>query len=162
MSVFLIDADVLITADAQYYPFDRVPQFWDWLLGQAKDGVIKMPREIFEEVAQGRGDMPSWLRSREVSAAIVLSESVDSALLQYVLDTGYGLALTDVEVETCGRDPFLIAAALRASDRIVVTKEVSRPSAQRANRKVPDVCHSLGAQCIGDFKMLRLLGFSTR
>lgn len=47
-----------------------------------------------------------------------------------------------------GRDPFLIAYASVSADRVVVTKEVSKPSKQGANRKIPDVCNDLGVKCI--------------
>ncbi len=46
MTVYLLDANVLIRAHAGYYPLDRIPQFWDWLLEQAEVGVVKMPMQI--------------------------------------------------------------------------------------------------------------------
>ncbi len=30
--LYLLDANVLIDADRDYYPIDRVPEFWDWIL----------------------------------------------------------------------------------------------------------------------------------
>lgn len=162
MPLYLLDANVLITADAQYYPFGGVPQFWEWLLSQAEAGVVRMVREIFEEVASGKGDMPKWLRESHVSDQIILREAVDGSLVRRVLSEGYGPELTDVELARCGRDPFLIAAGLRSRDRVVVTKEASKPTAQRANRKVPDVCQTLGVTWLDDFEMLRRLKFSTR
>lgn len=32
MTVYLIDANVLIRAHGDYYPIDRIKPFWDWLL----------------------------------------------------------------------------------------------------------------------------------
>jgi uncharacterized protein DUF4411 len=59
-------------------------------------------------------------------------------------------------------DPFLIAYALAQSDRVVVTKEVSKPSKLRANRKVPDVCDDVGVKWIKDFDFFKVAGFSTK
>ena len=42
---------------------------------------------------------------------------------------------------------------------MVVTKEISKPSKQRGNRKVPDVCTTLGQAWIKDFDLYRILGF---
>jgi Domain of unknown function (DUF4411) len=48
--LYLIDANVLITAHNDYYPIDGVPEFWDWLLHQATIDTVKMPLEIYEEI----------------------------------------------------------------------------------------------------------------
>jgi hypothetical protein len=51
MSVlYLLDANVLIDANRDYYPIARVPEFWDWLLEMGRLGRIKIPLEIYEEV----------------------------------------------------------------------------------------------------------------
>ncbi|MGB8771501.1 MAG: DUF4411 family protein, partial [Candidatus Korobacteraceae bacterium] len=82
--------------------------------------------------------------------------------VRQVVTTGYAPDLTDDEIEKIGRDPFLIAYALvDIAERCVVTTEVSRPSAQRQNRKVPDVCAAVGVQCVGPFALNKSLGFHT-
>jgi len=92
----------------------------------------------------------------------LLNEAVDVALVQHVVSMGYAPDLRDDEVEKIGRDPFLIAYALADSARrTVVTTEVSRPSTQRANRKVPDVCQAVGALSCGPFALNKALGFRT-
>lgn len=30
--LYLLDANVLIDANRDYYPISRVPEFWDWLV----------------------------------------------------------------------------------------------------------------------------------
>jgi predicted deacetylase len=54
--LYLIDANVLITAHNTYYPIDRVPEFWEWLAEKAKSGDIKMPLETYEEAKSGGED----------------------------------------------------------------------------------------------------------
>lgn len=93
---------------------------------------------------------------------MLFDEAVDSALVQKVVSDGYAQDLRDDEVEKIGRDPFLIAYALADSThRTVVTTEVSKPTTQRSNRKIPDVCQSLGVLSCGPFVLNRILGFKT-
>jgi len=160
--LYLLDANVLIDAGRDYYPPDRVPEFWEWLLFQGETGVVKIPEEMYEEVTQGRGDVAVWLRQDNVKRALLLSEEVDPDLVIRVVDGGYAPDLTQVEVEAVGRDPFLIAYALAApQDRCVVTTEGRKPSRQRANRKIPDVCDGFGISVCHTFEMLRVLNFTT-
>jgi hypothetical protein len=163
--LYLLDANVLITANSTYYPLDQIPEFWSWVHHQATSNRIKIPREIMEEIKAGRKDDDSlldWICTAEIEAALLLDEAVDVALVQHVVSTGYAPDLSDDEVEKIGRDPFLIAYALAdPTDRTVVTTEVSRPSAQRHNRKVPDVCQTVGAPSCGPFALNKALGFRT-
>jgi hypothetical protein len=164
--LYLLDANVLITANGNYYPLDQVPEFWDWVHHQAASNRIKIPREIMEEIKAGhKEDDPllDWITTPEIEAALLLDEVVDIALVQQVVATGYAPDLTDYEVDKIGRDPFLIAYALAdSSNRTVVTLEASRPSASRANRKVPDVSQAVGVESCGPFALNKALGFRTR
>ena len=40
---FLLDANVLIDANRDYYPIERIPEFWDWLAYQGRQGNVKIP-----------------------------------------------------------------------------------------------------------------------
>lgn len=163
--LYLLDANVLITASSSYYPIDQVPEFWSWLRHQGTFGHIKIPLEIMEEIQAGRRDndlLIDWISDADNETALLLNEDVDGDLVQRVVSDGYANDLTDDEVEKLGRDPFLIAYALaNVTDRCVVTTEVPKPSAQRQNRKIPDVCHTLGLRCCGPFDLNRTLGFRT-
>lgn len=165
--VYLLDANVLITAHHFYYPVDGVPEFWEWLVHQGNAGVIKMPIETLEEVKDGGTDaerdlLYAWIHERENRAAIQFDGQVRPELVQQVL-TLYAPDLTDDELETIGRDPFLIAHALEdPANRTVITTEVSKRTLQRQNRKIPDVCADLGVTCQDTFAMLRALNFTTR
>ena len=166
--VYLLDANVLITANNLYYPVDAVPEFWDWLAHQAAEGAVKMPIETYEEVRDGGNDAErdplfAWVQDAANREAILFDEDVDFDLVRRVLEQGYAPDLTDDEIETIGRDPFLIAHALGSpADRWVVTTEVSNARKQRQNRKIPDVCRDMGVSCCDTFTMLRALRFTTR
>lgn len=162
--LYLLDANVLITANSSYYPIDQVPEFWSWLHHQAASGHVKIPLEVMEELRAGRGKDPliDWISEDDRSDVLQFEEAVDAGLVQRVVSEGYADDLTDEEVEKIGRDPFLIAYALfNPSQRCVVTTETPRPSAQRQNRKIPDVCRTFSVQCCGPFVLNRHLGFHT-
>jgi hypothetical protein len=165
--LYLIDANVLITAHNLYYPVDVVPEFWSWLAYQSHKSAIKMPLEVYEEVKDGGTDeekdhLYAWITEEDHKANLVLDEEVDEAVVADVVANGYAPDLTDQELEQIGRDPFLIAYALAAKDeRIVVTTESSASKMQRQNRKIPDVCATFGVSCCDPFAMLKALKFST-
>ncbi len=118
-----------------------------------------MPRQIYDEVASSPDLLGQWLRRPDIRKAIILAEATNMAIVQTVITQGYAPDLDDIELMSLTRDPFLIAAALAGSDRIVATREVSKRTQQRAKRKVPDVCATMGIECINDYELWRRLDF---
>lgn len=165
--LYLLDASVFITANNSYYAIDRVPEFWEWLNHMANIGHVKVPREIYEEIKDGPKDaekdlLYAWIQKDANHHALVLSEDVDSALVRRAVTTGYAPDLSDDEIEQLGRDPFLLAYAMaQLADRCIVTVEVSKPRCLRQNRRLPDVCKTLGVRCCDTFALNRELGFRT-
>ena len=161
-ALYLLDANVLIRAHEDYYDIDRIPQFWEWLIVQGEDDRIKIPFEIHGEIESATGPLGNWIRAKQTKDALILDSHVDRKLAREVIDSGYAPDLDEDEVDAIGQDPFLIAHALAEPQiRIVVTKETSKPRATRANRKVPDVCDSLGVRWTTDFALFRDLDFRT-
>ncbi len=166
--LYLLDANTLIDAKRDYFQFQRVPEFWEWIQYQGKIGNIKVPLEIYEEFEEARkadgtqDELSKWATNPEVRAALLLDEEAAPSLVAHVTATGYASDLTDDEIEKIGKDPFLIAYAYaEPSQRTIVSTEVSKPSRQRANRRVPDVCRDLNVRCINNFNLLNELDFST-
>lgn len=92
--LYLLDANVLITANRDYYSVKRVPEFWAWLAHHAEAGRVKMPAEILDEVKRGRrrkgmDDLLDWLREDSVKGALVLDEEPDPVLVRRVVEDGY-------------------------------------------------------------------------
>jgi len=158
--LYLLDANVLIDANRDYYPISRVPEYWSWLVYCGEREQIKVPREICEDIFKVTDALSDWLMDNMQS--MILDESVQQDLLNRVTNDGYATDLTDEEMTTMGSDPFLIAYALASPERrFVVTTEASRPTRTRANRHVPDVCRDVGVSCYTPFALLRRLDFST-
>lgn len=115
-----------------------------------------------EEVLIGskKGDpLIDWMNDN--GPALLLDEDVVPDNVQHVIAAGYAPDLNDFELHEIGRDPFLIAYAITDPNRCVVTVETSKPAKQRQNRKIPDVCKTIGVACCGPFEVYRQLGFRT-
>lgn len=166
--LYLLDANTLIDANRDYYPIDRVPEFWEWLVFQGNQGTIKIPTEIYEEFADfkdhdGKKDaLASWWEQEEVGAALKLKEEAKQDMVAKIMYEGYIADPTDIQLKKIGRDPFLISYALRdLENRVIVTTENSEPSRIEANRKIPDVCGDFKIQCINTYQMIKDNNFST-
>lgn len=161
--LYLLDANVLIDANRDYYPLDRVPEFWGWLKFQGESDNIKVPLEVYEEITAGIDRLADHFKDPDTKAALLLDEDADITLVQRVIEIGYASDLTEDEIEKIGRDPFLIAYGMADNlNRQIVTTEGSRPSKKRANRHIPDICNDLGINSCNTFKLLRDLDFKTQ
>ena len=170
--LYLLDANVLIDANRDYYPIRRIPEFWDWLCHRGEQDLVKVPLEVYEEVQDAQAVLGDWLRDPEIKEKLLLREEAVVEVVSRVVEEGYAADLGDDEILKLGRDPFLIAYAMsRPESRFVVTTEASNPrqpgtaifdfSRVRGNRHIPDVCASLGIRCVNTFTFVRELDFST-
>ena len=160
--LYLLDANVLIDANRDYYPLQRVPEFWEWLIHAGAAGQVKLPQEMYEEIKNGNDELAEWVKQPEVREALLLDAEADQTSVSRVVMDGYAPDLTDDEVERLGRDPFLVSYALAdPTAHCVVTTEASKPRRQRANRHIPDVCNAVGVRCCDTFTFIRELNFRT-
>jgi len=161
--IYLLDANVLIDANRDYYCIGSVDEFWEWLVHHGEQGNIKIPIEIYEEIKAGNDELAAWAKETETEAALKLDEDVNIALVRKVTEEGYALDLSDIEIEGVGRDPFFIAYALAdPTGRVIVTTENSKPSRLRAKRHIPDVSKQFGIQSINTYELTKALRFSTK
>ena len=87
--IYLLDANVLIDANRDYYPIERVPEFWDWLEHNGDNGNVKLPLEIYEEIKDGTDSLAEWVKSEEIKSALLLDSEPDPNLVDYAVTTGY-------------------------------------------------------------------------
>ena len=163
--MYLLDANTLIDAKDYYYPINRVPEFWDWLIFHGQKGDIKIPIEIYREFYGQKGkedELVIWTKRPEVKKALLLKESAEPDLVSRITYGGYLPNPTDDEIKKMGSDPFLLSYALRdLENRCVVTTEISKKSREGAGAKIPDVCEKFDIRCINSFQLIRELDFKT-
>ena len=165
--LFLLDTDVLIAAKNLYYPIDRVPQFWVWILNHAAENHIKIPTMVIDEIMRGSAEdeLSKWVKSNRF--ILELDEEVDVLKWSETLTKGYGyasVAAAQQDLVEQRADPFLIAHALRdTSVRRVVTLEriTTTPTnlPNPINRKIPTVCDLLNVEHLDTFRLIRELDF---
>lgn len=168
--MYILDADILITAKRTYFQFKRVRQFWEWLAYQAENGNVGMPIEtwvkIGDKAPNQRDDLAEWVIEHKDNLVIV-DRSYDKLFAKVLEQYKWpdGREFTETDLVTVGDDYALVACALHLGWTLV-SNEVSEGTIG-ANRKVPDVCADLGVECIdldgrnGDFGLLDKLDFST-
>ena len=166
--IYLLDANTLIDAKRDYYPINRVPEFWSWLVDQGQQGSIKIPIEVYEEFSDtkdkngNKDTLASWADEAQVRDSLLFDEEVEQDLVARITYGGYVANPTDDELKRMGRDPFLLSYALKdVENRCIVTTESSKPLRQGANRHVPDVCRAFNIRCINSFQMIKEMNFST-
>ena len=50
--LYLLDANVFSDANRDYYPIERVPEFWEWLAEMGRLGRVKVPPTINTRLAE--------------------------------------------------------------------------------------------------------------
>ena len=65
--MFLLDANVLICCFHDYYPIDRIPEYWDWLAFQGEIGVVKIPPFIWDEAQEQENQLAQCPTRNEAS-----------------------------------------------------------------------------------------------
>ncbi len=86
--LYLLDANILMTADRDYYPISQVPEFWGWIKHQARSGNVKIPKEIMQEILVGRKNndpLLDWIKEPETQKVLTLAEDVQIELVQNVI-----------------------------------------------------------------------------
>jgi Domain of unknown function (DUF4411) len=156
MPIYWIDAVVLIQSSNTFHPFDRVPKFWSFISQQLDAGVIKAPKIVWQEVADGNDWLAQWVQQRrEKGLCVAASKSVQAYLGPISAHVVGKYKPHQANEFLKGGDPWVIAHAMD-SEGIVVTQE--SPRSIKAKVKIPTVCKSLGVRCIDTFAMLKELG----
>ncbi len=160
-TVYVLDANVFIQAERQYYPFDLVPAFWKCLVEYAEAGHIRSVDRVKEELERVKDPLESWAQDEFDGAfASTDEEDVVSVYTDIINWAQPNRQFTDAAKADFARaaDPWLVAYA-RVKTCVVVTLEQPAPSAKN-KIKLPDVCLAFNVRCINTFEMLRELGVS--
>ena len=84
--LYLLDANVLIDANRDYYPIERVPEFWEWVAEMGRLGRVKIPQEIYEEIVLPKPEredvLVDWMTDHRDD--LLLDEAVEVPLVAQV------------------------------------------------------------------------------
>ena len=149
---YVLDTNVFIEAKDYYYRFDVCPGFWEWLVGQNKNGSVYSVKAVDDELQKGGDDLAEW--ARNLGAEFFLPPDVSTiramgTVASKVKRMGYEEAAANNFFNTA--DYYLVAEAC-ANKRTVVTRETKSSSTRHV--KIPNICDGLKIKCISPFDML--------
>lgn len=152
----LIDANVIIDANAHYYSMEFCPGFWDWLAVALADGSVALIPAVRDELTPRNPLLSRWLQEEaRVSAPPTQTALTDAHRTVRSAIRQMDCAPASVQQFLAGADFQLVAYAVAGNHR-VVTREIPEDPRKRNKRlKIPDLCDRLAVPCIGPFQMLR-------
>ena len=157
---YCLNSNTFIEAKNRYYGLDFCPAYWDWLDREAASGQLLCVRAIYDEIAEGKDELSTWIKARSDGNWLckIDAEDTQKAFKQVVthVESQRGRYTNEAIATFMGRgDPWLIAYCL-GYGHTLVTHERSQPDAKR-RVPIPDVCNALGVNWIGGFDLLREL-----
>jgi hypothetical protein len=162
MSVYVIDANILIQAHRSTYPLDVVSSYWLKLKQLADSGRIISIDKVKQEVCQHEDPLKNWCDANLPSTFFKDTKTVMSAYAQVVgwastLSHHYLPNALAEFLDADEADAFIVAYALaNISNVVIVTHEISEP--KRKNKvKIPDACIALSVRYINIMDMFREL-----
>ncbi len=156
--VFLLDANVLMTAARHYYAFDIAPGFWSALSKQAVNGELRSIDRVHDEINRGEDELVSWVNHtfleyffRTDTSEILgkYTEIITWAQAQQ----RYPQAVKQDFARFEHADPWLVAYAC-VHGCVIVTLEKHDPMTKK-KIPIPNICEAFGVQCLNTFDMLR-------
>ena len=156
MTIYLLDADVLIRAKNQHYAFDLCPGFWKWIDREHAAGKVLSVRRVYDEIQAVQDELSAWAKQRQgmFLAPDQLTTPSFQAVSRWASTAGFTPNAVNLFMQKA--DYYLVAQA-RALGYTVVTYEQSEP-ASRKSIKIPDACKAMRVGCMPPHQMLRAEG----
>jgi hypothetical protein len=151
--MYLIDSDVLITARKQYYSFDVVPGFWQWIIKAHEQGIVGSIRQVKDEITGGEDELKDWVKVLPANFFAEADNEVTSNIAELATWASSSRYFQDATDKFMGSTDLLLIAHAKAHGHTVVSLETSTPNSL-SKIKIPDVCKHFEVACVRTFKML--------
>jgi len=158
--VYVLDADVFMTAARSYYAFDLVPAFWDVLVREATKGRLLSIDRVKAEIDRGNDGLKQWANHDFHMWFVSTNErSVVGryrAIMQWAAAQHHFTDAAKNEFADAGNADAWLVAYARATNGTLVTHETLDKTTRR-KIKIPNVCEAFGVEYVNTFEMLRAL-----
>ncbi len=156
---YLLDANVFIQAKNQYYGFDIVPAFWDWLIAANGAGTVFSVEKVGDELLGYGDELSDWAKARVKAGGFFLQP--DNAVLNALkglAQWAQGQTFTEAAINEFlqAADYYLVAHAY-AHGHVAVSQEIFEPGMTK-RIKIPNACNGMGVQWMNTYTMLRTEG----
>ena len=153
--VYLPDANVLMTAHHHYYAPDLCPGFWDCLEHHFATGRLLLIDRVYGEILSP-AELFEWSKRAVNAPPVTATNQPVADAYQQLMDWVQSNFPSAACAEFARNADGWLAAYAMANGAVVVTNEVSAPTAQR-KVPLPDLCSRFNIRCITPFQMLREL-----
>ena len=162
MTVYLLDTNVFIEAERDYYNNAIAPTYWDWLIKQHQDKNIASTHDVYNEITAGNpGFLRTWAIEKAPSSFWIKSSNSDAPAFQALTDWVYNKKQPPFRPEAI--DEFLriadysLIAQAKSLGCAVATREQSAPAAVKRVH-IPDACMAIGVKHYSPFQIYKKLG----
>lgn len=157
--MYLLDANVFITAKNNYYGVDFVPGFWEWIAEDYLANDLRSIAAVRDELLAQDDALTAW--ARRMPQDFWLEElDTDVASLRAIASwtmTGDPRFMQQARTDFLATADYRLVAKANAGGYVVITHEVPQPEGKK-RIKIPDVCAAFGVEQREPFALFRELG----
>jgi hypothetical protein len=146
-----LDTSGVLDGWVRYYSPEVFPSLWKQMESAAADGTIVAVQDVLLELERQDDDVFAWAK-RHVTF-LPLEDAIQTSATEILARFPQ---LVNTRRSRSVADPFVIALA-RVQGLTVVTAERASGSLQKP--RIPDVCASLGVNCLTMLGMFKELGW---
>ncbi len=164
-TLYLLDANILITAARDFYNFDFGNNFWDFLVRKAKDNRIKSIDKVYDEIIGVNDRLKEWVKT-DFSEHFLDTTEVEvlnnhSELMKWAEKQKgkYSQNAIDTFIKESNADPWLIAYAMKNKQKIAIVTFERKNDGIKRRIPIPNVCEEFGIKYCDLYRMLKDLKF---
>jgi len=149
--MYIFDTCILVNANRVQFPISTNNLFWDWLVDCGKQGKIKIPESVFDEIGEGNDGLAQWIKQNKEHFFIPKDDAythMPAVMDAYVKAYGQDSSFPEGTLETLKADPYVVAHA-KGLSASVATGELAKNGklANYKEVKIPHVCQLLNIPC---------------
>ncbi|MGK8464167.1 DUF4411 family protein [Nocardia cyriacigeorgica] len=154
--MYLLDANIFITAKNRHYGFDIVPGFWEWLDRGHRAKILCSVDAVLRELVAGKDDLSSWATARR-NLFIPPDPKTRGSFTRLATWANSGVFTPAAVAEFLASADYELVAIAHAHKHIVVTHEHFSADAKK-RILIPNACKEMGVDYMDPYKMLRTEG----
>ncbi|AZS50676.1 DUF4411 family protein [Entomomonas moraniae] len=158
--MYLIDSNIFIDAQNNYYRRQFCPAFWDFIDAQFEKGHFRSIISVYIELQKQDDNVAEWIKNRKSYFLPIDDETtqinfaaINSYVEDYYLPINPDRARKQINKFADGADPFLIAKALTLGAKII-THEKYIKDPKCFTPKIPTICKEFNVECVNLFDFL--------
>lgn len=109
--MYIFDTCILVNANRVQFPISTNNLFWDWLVDCGKQGKIKIPESVFDEIGEGNDGLAQWIKQNKEHFFIPKDDAythMPAVMDAYVKAYGQDSSFPEGTLETLKADPYVV------------------------------------------------------